>query len=72
MTAWHEYLIEVYITAKFLIAVTCIPIGIIITGASLDAHELTRAVWGVLLIFLGLAIPLLSPTQQVLVKLLEW
>ena len=72
MTPWHEYLIEVYITAKFLIAVKCIPIGIIITGANLDEDEVTRAVWGVLLIFLGLAIPWLSPTPQVLVKLLEW
>lgn len=72
MTAWHEYLIDVYITSKFLLAITCIPIGIIITGASLDAKEVTQAVWGVLLVFLGVAIPLLSPTPQVLIKLLEW
>ena len=72
MTPWHEYLVDVYVTCKALIAVTCIPIGIIITGASLDAHELTRAAWGLLLVFLGLAIPLLTPTVQVLVKLLEW
>ena len=72
MTAWHEYLIEVYITAKFLIAGTCIPIGIIITCVSLEEDGLRQVVWGVFLAFLGLAIPLLSPTQQVLVKLLEW
>lgn len=72
MTAWHEYLIGVYITSKFLLSITCIPIGIIITGVSLDAKELTQAVWGVLLVFLGVAILLLSPTPQVLIKLLEW
>lgn len=72
MTPWHEYLIDVYITSKFFIALTCIPIGIIITGVSLEADELRQVVWGVLLAFLGLAIPLLSPTPQVLIKLLEW
>ena len=72
MTPWHEYLMDVYITTKALIAITCIPIGIIITGANLDEDKVTRAVWGVILIFLGLAIPLLTPTVQVLIKLLEW
>ena len=72
MTPWHEYLMDVYVTCKALIAVTCIPIGLLITCTSLDRYNLKLAVWGVLLAFLGLAIPLLLPTQQVLIKLLEW
>ena len=72
MTPWHEYLMDVYITAKFLIAIICITIGIIITCVSLEEHEVTRAAWGLLLVFLGVVIPLLTPTVQVLVKLLEW
>ena len=72
MTPWHEYLMDVYVTCKALIAVTCIPIGLIITCTSLDRYNLKQAVWGLLLAFLGLAIPLLLPTQQVLIKLLEW
>nr|DAS92515.1 MAG TPA: hypothetical protein [Caudoviricetes sp.] len=72
MTPWHEYLIDVYITSKFLIAGTCFPIGIIITCVSLEENGLRRAVWGFLLAFLGLAIPVLLPSPQILIKLLEW
>ena len=72
MTAWQEYLLDVYITCKFLVALACIPLGVIIAGVAADNYNLTTAVAGVILAFLGLAIPLLLPTQAILIKLLGW
>ena len=72
MTPWHEYLMDVYITSKVLIAITCIPIGLLMTGINADLHNFKLTVCGLLLAFLGLAIPMLLPTQAILVKLLEW
>ena len=72
MTPWHEYLMDVYVTCKILIAITCIPIGLLISFVSLDLEDLKRAIWGAILVFLGVIIPVLSPTPQVLIKLLEW
>lgn len=72
MTPWHAYLIDVYIICKALIAVTCIPIGVIQTCVGLDVSDSNRITWGLLLAFLGLAIPLLLPTRAILIKLLEW
>lgn len=72
MTPWHAYLMDVYVTCKFLIAITCIPTGIILIAVGSDTYSLTKAVAGLILAFLGLAIPLLLPTQEILIKLLEW
>ena len=72
MTPWHEYLMDVYITCKALIAVTCIPAGITITCLGLDFYDLKKIIGGFILAFLGVAIPLLLPTQAILVNLLEW
>ena len=72
MTPWHEYLMDVYVTCKALIAVTCIPIGVIQTCVGLDVGDSKRITRGLLLVFLGLAISLLLPTQAILIKLLEW
>lgn len=72
MTPWHEYLMDVYVTCKVLIAGTCIPIGILQTCVGLDVYDSKRVVWGFLLALLGLAIPMLLPTQEILIKLLEW
>lgn len=72
MTPWHEYLMDVYITSKVLVAITCIPIGLIMTCISSDLNNFKLTVCGLLLAFLGLAIPMLLPTQQLLIKLLEW
>lgn len=69
MTPWHEYLMDVYITCKVLIAGTCIPIGIIITCIGLDFYDFKRIVGGFLLALLGVAIPMLLPTQAILIKL---
>lgn len=72
MTPWHEYLMDVYVTCKVLIAGACIPIGVIQTCVGLDEYDSKRAVWGFLLALFGLAIPMLLPTQAILIKLLEW
>lgn len=72
MTPWHEYLMIVYVMCKFLIVITCIPIGLILTAVGTDLQDLKLVVGGVLLAFLGLAIPVLLPTQEILIKLLEW
>ena len=72
MTPWHEYLMDVYVTCKALIAVTCIPIGVIHACVGLDVYDSKRVIWGCLLALFGLAIPLLLPTQEILIKLLEW
>ena len=63
---------DVYILCKFLIAVTCIPIGLILASVGSDLQDLKLFVGGFILTFLGLAIPLLLPTQAILIKLLEW
>lgn len=72
MTPWHEYLMDVYVACKVLIAGACIPIGIIQMCVGLDVYGSNRVVWGFLLALLGVAIPMLLPTQEILIKLLEW
>lgn len=72
MTPWHEYLMDVYLTSKCLIAITCIPIGLVMAGINADLQNFKLTICGFILAFLGLAIPLLLPTQAILVKLLEW
>ena len=72
MTPWHEYLMDVYVTCKVLVAGTCIPIGIMKMCVGLDVQDSKRVVKGFLLALLGLAIPMRLPTQVILIKLLEW
>lgn len=72
MTPWHEYLMDVYITSKFLIALICIPSGVCIACLGSDTCSFKTLVCGLILAFLGVAIPVLLPTQQLLIKLLGW
>ena len=72
MTPWHEYLMDVYVVCKVLIVGTCTPIGVIQACVGLDEYDSKRAIWGLLLALFGVAIPMLLPTQEILIKLLEW
>lgn len=72
MTPWHEYLMDLYITSKILIAILCIPSGLCIACFGADTYNFKTLVCGFILAFLGVALPALLPAQQILIKLLGW
>lgn len=72
MTAWHEYLLELYSTCKFLIALVSVSVGFLIATFGANEDNISLIKNGMLLLCGGISITAILPSRELLARILKW